>query len=584
MALEKIADKVIETDLLVVGGGLGGVPAACKAREHGLDVTLMEKAAVARSGNTGMGLDHVICYARDGVTAADLTRKYFSGGRGAWLGGGLENPNLQAIHFQGNLWTYEEMKKLGCTMDWYDGKPLWMPLTGLHASLAEVALRVPWSHVKWELYHAAKKHGVNIIERTALVDLLMNGDTCVGCTALNVRTGEFIVVKAKATVLATGKTMRIFEPAQPQPWKYKMAYHFCPSAGSGDATGAVYRAGGEISNMDITGWTYRIRDNLTMSYGQFRIGDGIPMKVYTWKGKEIRNPSAMRYLQLELAGETPIYNSLEHFPDDFHKRTEVALADEAVVNFEVSEQRMFNPKTHRYELMIHNKSLGFFPANGVYINEEHESTLKGVYSIGDAATGANGSTASCVGGFMVGDCAHEYISSAPNLAIDEGQVESQKEAALTPMYVKKGVEPLEIECAIRYACDRYSGMYRSEGKLREGLRRLGSLRKWWLPKVSAKNPHYLLGWIELRNLMDLAELHFQASLERKETRGNFIRLDYPKTDPSLANMTIQRLDNGKPVLEYREMPPLKDKYEKDIGYNQPERNESWWDKPKEERR
>lgn len=44
MALEKIADRVIKTDVLVMGGGIGGCPAATKAVEHGLNVTLVKKA------------------------------------------------------------------------------------------------------------------------------------------------------------------------------------------------------------------------------------------------------------------------------------------------------------------------------------------------------------------------------------------------------------------------------------------------------------------------------------------------------------------------------------------------------------
>ncbi len=577
MSVESLADRYIETDVLVVGGGLGGVPAACKAREHNLDVTLIEKASIPRSGNSGMGLDHVICYARDGVSAGELTRNYFGSGRGSWQGSVyLEDPNIQAIHFQGNLWAYEEMKKLGCTMDWYDGEPMWFPLTGVQGHTNKTALRVPWSMVKWELSRAANKMGVNVIERTVLVDLLTNGDTVVGCTAVNIRTGQFFVIKAKATILATGKTMRIFEPETPQPYKYKMAYTFCPSAGSGDATGAVYRAGGDLSNMDITGWTYRIRDNLTMSYGQFRIGDGVPMKVMTYKGKEIRNPSAWRYLQLELAGETPIYYSMEHLDEDFHKRMEVALCDEQIECLKVLEDRHFNPKRHRWELMVHNKSLGFFTPNGIRINEEHETTLKNLFAIGDAATGANGSTASCVGGFLVGDVLHEYLKGMKDLSIDEGQVESQKEITFAPTRLKSGPEPLEIECAIRYACDRYSGMFRSEGKLLEGLRRLGSFRKWWMPKVYAPNPHFILAWIELRNLMDIAELHLQASLERCESRGNFIRLDCPDENEKFGGMTVQRMKKGKPDIEFVKMPELKAVYDKDIGYNKPEKAESWW--------
>ena len=46
MSLEKLADRVIETDVLVIGGGLSGCPAAAKATEHGLNVTLIEKSKV----------------------------------------------------------------------------------------------------------------------------------------------------------------------------------------------------------------------------------------------------------------------------------------------------------------------------------------------------------------------------------------------------------------------------------------------------------------------------------------------------------------------------------------------------------
>jgi len=50
MSLEKIADKVIETDVLVIGGGVAGCVAAVKASEYGVDVTVLEKAAIRRSG------------------------------------------------------------------------------------------------------------------------------------------------------------------------------------------------------------------------------------------------------------------------------------------------------------------------------------------------------------------------------------------------------------------------------------------------------------------------------------------------------------------------------------------------------
>jgi succinate dehydrogenase/fumarate reductase flavoprotein subunit len=207
--------------------------------------------------------------------------------------------------------------------------------------------------------------------------------------------------------------------------------------------------------------------------------------------------------------------------------------------------------------------------------------LKGLFAVGDAATGKNGSTASTVGGLMVGDQVHEYIkdfdADLGNSTIDEGQVQQHRESMFAHTKVSDGVEALEIECSIRYICDRYSGMYRSEGKLQEGLRRLSSLKKYWMHKVSAPNPHYMLSWLELRNLMDVAELHMISSLERKETRGNYIRVDCPEMNPELDKMTVQRLEKGKVVTEFRKMPELDKKYDEvDVGVVKPEKVKHPW--------
>ena len=121
-------------------------------------------------------------------------------------------------------------------------------------------------------------------------------------TALNSRTGEFIVIKAKAVVVATGSFGRCYEGETPLPGKYKFKYHFCPASLSGDGHAAVYRAGGELVNMELTGFGFKIRDDLTISYGNLPLNEGIPMKVFTWNGQEILNPNAEQYAELEKKG------------------------------------------------------------------------------------------------------------------------------------------------------------------------------------------------------------------------------------------------------------------------------------------
>jgi succinate dehydrogenase/fumarate reductase flavoprotein subunit len=57
--------------------------------------------------------------------------------------------------------------------------------------------------------------------------------------------------------------------------------------------------------------------------------------------------------------------------------------------------------------------------------------------------------------------------------------------------------------------------------------------------------------------MDVADLHFQAALHRKETRLMHVRLDYPKSDPALdGKLLYQRLEKGSPVIEMRSMNPM----------------------------
>ena len=57
MAPDEMAE-VIATDVLILGGGLAGCMAAMKAREHGVDVVIMDKEAIRRSGDAACGMDH----------------------------------------------------------------------------------------------------------------------------------------------------------------------------------------------------------------------------------------------------------------------------------------------------------------------------------------------------------------------------------------------------------------------------------------------------------------------------------------------------------------------------------------------
>jgi len=566
LASGKIADRVIETDVLIIGGGIGGCPAACKAAEHGLHVALLEKSKTERSGMTGQGLDEIGMYPRDGATVLDLVGR--SSERSF-------DPNIRYRVLSNMFWALEELERLGVSMRYLDGEFGWMPWHGMYSKDVgpKVQLRVHWQNVKPELAAAVRKRGVKVFDRTVVVDLLTDNGKVAGATAVNTRTGEFIVFKAKAVVIGTGGFIRHYEPPTPPCWKYKMAYNFPAASMAGDGHAVAYRAGAELTGMEILE-TPGLRDMMLMQPGQLYMNDGILAKVFTWKGEELsgyRGPP--HWAEYERKGLTPFYHSLETLPDDFHKRIEIHIADETMIRLKLDEDRGFNPRTHRFQV---SRPRGAHHMSGnIVIDEGLKTSLDGLYAIGECG-GVGGGGGSSTAGLLVGDNIHKYVSEAGDPELDEGQVESQKQAAMAPLAVKDlsdGIEPMELECTIRSICEEYAGPFKTEGMLREGLRRLGSLRRTFLPRLMAINPHYLLRCLEARNILEMAELHLQACLERKETRRSssriiFVRLDYPKQDPSLNNRRLcQRLEKGKPVIDIREIPDLKPEYAKENKQN-----------------
>jgi len=299
-----------------------------------------------------------------------------------------------------------------------------------------------------------------------------------------------------------------------------------------------------------------MRDDLVLSQGNTG-NEGISARRMTWDGEEIVRGNAAQAAELLRTGRNdPVYNNLQNIPDDFQKRIEVAYVDERLVSFKIAEDRGFNPRTHWYEAMETRPNQLHVPP-GIWSDANFKTSVKGLYAIGDCVAGCHDVANAATSGFLIGDSVGSFVKATGEVAIDESQVESQKEVVDSLRAVKDGTEPVELESAIRYACTRYIGVYKSEGKMREGLRRLGSLRREFLNKLKADNPHLLMRAMEVRSIMDVAEIHMRASLERKETRGMHIRLDYPNLDTSLNKMLLfQRSENGQMVIQMKKQPEL----------------------------
>ena len=92
----KVNPEVKECDVLVVGGGIGGLMAAIAAADGGANVILCDKTNPLRSGSGATGNDHFACYLYDSLhkdmTIDDWVKEFDQS-----MVGGHADPSIQKV-------------------------------------------------------------------------------------------------------------------------------------------------------------------------------------------------------------------------------------------------------------------------------------------------------------------------------------------------------------------------------------------------------------------------------------------------------------------------------------------------------
>lgn len=563
MGLEKIADEVIETDILIIGGGVAGCVAAIKASEYGADVTILEKAAIRRSGGAASGMDHIATIPNGNVTINDIVSQVCDDGvyPPIFNKKGLTDPNLFYIAWKDTKKRLKEMETWGVELRWDDGEYYWI-YSGRTGGMTTI--RIHGQYFKPQLATAVQKRGVRVIERTMGVDLLIKNGRVVGAIGLNVRNNRFIVVRAKSTIIATGMVQRIFNPEDGAPWRYKMMYHWCPT-GAGDAHAMAYRVGAKLVNMEFSSWYSRLIDDKTIMFGTMTDDDGISTRIVNAKG-EVVSPHAFmsieKYIEEEEKGRTPLYFDVPNNSEEHHRKREIATADERPITLKFLKDRGWDYRSHRWELHGTKPLTLTKFITGIVVDETFKTGVEGLYAAGDCVQAGGAVTGAIATGFLTAENAVKNACKIELSDVDEAQVEAIKERVFSHLKVKEGAEPLEFETKIRMICERYGGIFRSEGMLKEGLSRLADIRKDWLHRIAASTPHDLMRAVDCHNLIDLAEAYLRTSLMREDTRASFFRKDFPIRNPEWDNKVIfVYCKDGEMFLEKGEFPELKPEYQ-----------------------
>ncbi len=539
-----MATHRIETDVLVVGGGIAAVFAACKAREYGVDVMLVDKAHLGRSGCTALasGVNHFFQPGDD---------------EDVWIRG-ESNPQTNHRLFKENLMrTYEVQKFLeraGVKFVMDGGKVL---------RVGGARLAVPHSSMMAEggpqmglaLRAETLRQGVRVINRVMITGLLTSDGKLptqgrvVGAVGFHARTGESYVFRAKAVIMCTGPYGIPYHRAETTYVTRSM-----PIDASGEGIHAMWEAGAVLGKMEIgikspspiefdcapalemltalgghTIWVNRLGHRfLTEEFRKKDFG---------------RSAVASAILKEYLEGRGPVGINVSHLRPD-ERRLLKQVVPIVVGNFESAGYDLARD-TVPYSVGV-PAGKGVSGA-GARINERGETSIAALYAAGNCSDGAYiclGQTLYVCGltGWWAGESAAKWVRTEMKMPeVSADQVALYEQRYSEPRSVK---DPLAFEEVRDQVAEIQLGLTPTLNaqNLGAALDRLDSVIEEKLPKLGASDSRRLARVNALKVSLPIMRLVLQIMEHRKESRGNLIRDDHPFTDNDewLVHTVIQR--------------------------------------------
>lgn len=567
LKLEQIADEIIETDFLIIGAGLTGCMAAIRARRKGnIDVAVMERASIMYGGDS-IGVDdhsdwrpefykNMIQHPlpKGFPSEKELTRPKAMGP--CKLRGGMISWKLAVNAAKNYAKAFSALNEIGVKIHEDDGTikirqertvpglPHWhQPLPDADGRIEADWILYRGTDLKEKLANAVLKSGARIFSRTLLTGLIVKDGTVVGATAVNTRTGKFLVFKSKTVLMSTGGIRRIYlYPYAPFP--NNLFYSRSCTGNHGGGVAAAYRAGAKLSNMEFIYIRIVAAGACTTSgagggwYWDLKNSKGEYIGMWSVLSKNMEDPPIERDVitfdrgsALNEAVTGCYFTAATEYPRalKLHK-----LAGGMGEGAPIEVRPFLGGITHG----------GILP-----VNERAESSIKNLFVAGDASCGLgdNGSKA-IVWGLIIGDHVSDLIPELKPPVFEGDQVrqsEANKIRSLAPLGNRGGVAPLELEDYVRKINMNYVGIHKIGPRLKRAADIMRITREKFVPSLSARDPHELMRAIEVRDIIDLSELHAQFSLLRTESRDlpNHFRMDYPRQDDANWLNTIITAQN-----------------------------------------
>ncbi len=562
--------EILETDVLIIGGGTAGCYAAMTiAEQSDYSVIIAEKANIKRSGCLAAGVNAINAYIVEGRKPEDYVDYAKKDAAG------IVREDLLLTMSQGLNRVTDKMEKLGLV--------ILKDENGKYVARGNRNIKINGENIKPIMADAVKKlPNVTVLNHINITDYIVKNNTIYGAVGFSIDeesdgeelTGTAYEIRAKKVICATGGAAGLYRPNNPGFSRHKMWY---PPFNTGAGYAMGIRAGAEMTTFEMRFIALRCKDTIAPT-GTIAQGVGAKQinslgEVYEDKYGLTTSQRVYGTVMENIQGRGPCYLKTEGISDeqsDSLKKAYLNMAPSQTLKWVESGKK---PNEANVEIEgTEPYIVGGHTASGYWVDTERRTTIDGLYAAGDVAGGC---PQKYVTGAMVeGEIAANAIvkelndGSYPDSYESEAELDKKIEEYNKVLSNENPVYSTEaLEEAMQKVMDAYAGGIGShyqfnEKQLKLAKEKIENIKKL-AENASASDMHELMFVYELRERLDVCLVLIEHLKARQETRWHSFaeNLDYPETSDEWLKYVNSKSVNGKTEIIMRKLVGRDETYE-----------------------